>query len=194
MATQAGSRLSPSRLSHFILRTTPESFGPMVAWYKAVLQSEVVFENESVCFMTYDNEHHRIGIVCGSAIKERPLNCKGVDHIAFAYESVGDLVATYERLAAEGITPDAPMHHGATLSMYYLDPDLNEVELLVDCFATREEAHEYVRGEAFARNPSGVRYDADELARRYHDGVSDAELLRPIVGPPPRPDDWPLPH
>lgn len=194
MTSQAARGLSPSRLSHFILRTTPASFPGMVAWYKAVLQSDVVFENNFVCFMTYDNEHHRIGIACGPAIRERPVNCKGVDHIAFAYETVGDLVSTYERLATEGITPAAPMHHGGTLSMYYLDPDLNEVELLVDCFKTRDETHEYIRGEMFARNPIGVKYDADELARRYHQGVPEAELLRPITGPPPPPHEWPVPH
>ncbi len=194
MATRNQGRLTPSRLSHFILRTTPDSFPAMVNWYKKVLQSDVVFENEAVCFMYYDDEHHRIGIGCGPGIGDRPLNCKGVDHIAFAYETVGDLVTTYERLVGEGITPSAPMHHGATLSMYYLDPDLNQVELLVDCFKTREEAHEYVRGAAFGENPIGVRYDADELARRYHDGVPEAELLRPIAGGPPPPGEWPVPH
>ena len=67
-----------------------------------------MFENEAVCFMYYDDEHHRIGIGCGPGIGDRPLNCKACDHIAFAYETVGELVTTYERLVSEGIAPTSP--------------------------------------------------------------------------------------
>ena len=186
--------LSPSRLSHFVLRTTPANFKPMVAWYKSVLQAEVAFENEFVCFMSYDDEHHRIGIGCNPAIADRPNNLAGVDHIAFAYETVGDLVTTYERLKAEGIKPLIGMHHGGTLSMYYQDLDKNRVEILVDCFPTRDETWEFVQSEQFTNNPSGVKYDPDELAKRYHEGVSEAELKKPLYGPPPDPSEWPQPH
>ncbi len=63
---------------------------------------------------------------------ERPKLSAGHDHLAYTYESLGDLVATYERLKAAGIMPSVPVAHGLTTSLYYRDPDGGGVELTVD--------------------------------------------------------------
>ena len=47
----------------------------------------------------------------------------GVDHVAYTYASLGDLVDTYSRLKKRGIEPYWPVRHGPTLSLYYRDPD-----------------------------------------------------------------------
>ena len=49
--------------------------------------------------------------------------------MAYGLTSFGDLVLTYERLKAGGITPFLPLNHGFTTSLYYHDPDGNDVEL-----------------------------------------------------------------
>ncbi len=184
-------RITPATLAHFVVRTTPERFEEMVQWYLDVLNAEVAFKNPLLCFMTYDEEHHRAAIIAIPGLVERPDNAVGVDHIAFTFANIGDLVQTYERLAAKGITPAMPLHHGPTLSMYYQDPQKNQVELQIDVFETLEEANEFLTTEAFARNPIGVMFDPAELAKRYHEGVPEAELIRPLEGPPPGPSDWP---
>lgn len=191
MPESGTARISPVKLAHFVIRTAPERFQEMVAWYRDLLQAEVAFQNPFSCFMTYDDEHHRVAILAIPGLAERPANAIGVDHIAFTYASLGDLVRTYERLADGGLTPAMPIHHGPTLSMYYLDPDRNQVELQVDVFGATEEVEAYLSGGAFARNPIGVMYDPAELARRFHAGVPEAELMRPLEGPPPGPGDWP---
>jgi catechol 2,3-dioxygenase-like lactoylglutathione lyase family enzyme len=185
--------ISPVKLAHFVLRTTPERFREMVDWYRNLLGAEVAFENAFSCFMTYDEEHHRAAIIAIPGLAERPVGSVGVDHIAFTYAGLGDLIRTYERLAAEGVTPAIPLHHGPTLSLYYQDPQKNQVELQIDVFDSAAEVDAYLQGGAFARNPIGVMFDPAELARRYHEGVPEAELIRPLEGPPPGPQDWP-PH
>jgi catechol-2,3-dioxygenase len=185
------SRITPVKLAHFVVRTTPERFEEMVQWYLDVLNAEVAFKNPLLCFMTYDEEHHRVAIIAMPGLVERPDNAVGVDHIAFTFANIGDLVQTYERLAAKGITPAMPLHHGPTLSMYYQDPQKNQVELQIDVFETLEGANAFLETEAFARNSIGVMFDPAELAKRYHEGVPEAELIRPLEGPPPSPTDWP---
>ena len=32
-------------------------------WYCALLDARVVFENDLLCFMTFDDEHHRVALL-----------------------------------------------------------------------------------------------------------------------------------
>jgi hypothetical protein len=101
--------------------------------------------------------------------------------VGYGLAGFGELVETYERLKADGITPFARLNHRFTTSLYYRDPDGNEVELSVDNFPTKEECAAFVRGERMAeigRPPFGYDFDADELARLYHEGVPPEELAR----------------
>jgi hypothetical protein len=61
--------------------------------------------------------------------------------------------------------------------MYYVDPDGNRVELQIDNFATAAEGQAWMLSPAFDRNPIGVEFDPDDLARRFHAGVPVAELV-----------------
>ena len=169
-------KIVPSKFAHAVLRTN--KFQQMIDWYRTVLQAEIVFENEMLAFMTYDDEHHRIAIVGFPGLNDRAPHSVGLDHLAYTYASLGDLVATYERLKAAGITPVVPINHGLTTSMYYRDPDGNKVELQIDNFDSIEELKGFFRGNSFAKNPIGVSFDPDELARKYHAGVPEAELKK----------------
>ncbi len=175
-------RIVPTKFAHAVLRTN--KFRQMVDWSKTVLFANVVFENEMLAFMTYDDEHHRLAIAGFPGIVDRAPHSAGLDHLAYTYSSLGDLVATYERLKAAGITPAAPINHGLTLSMYYRDPDGNKVELQIDNFETMEQMKGFFRSNDFAKNPIGISLDPDELARQYHAGVPEAELkkYRPEAG------------
>jgi len=182
-STNGGSRrIVPSKFAHAVLRTN--KFKQMVDWYKTVLQADIVFENQMLAFMTFDDEHHRLAIAGFPGIEDRAPRGAGLDHLAYTYANLGDLVATYERLKAEGITPLVPINHGLTLSMYYRDPDGNKVELQIDNFDSVEELKGFFRSNDFSKNPIGVSFDPDDLARQYHAGVPEAELkkYRPEAG------------
>jgi len=176
----------PSKFAHIVYRT--RRFEEMIAWYEKVFEAKVQYRNPVLAFLTYDEEHHRFAFANLSALNPEGAATPGrpdvgVDHVAYTYASLADLVDTYTRLKREGIVPYWPIRHGPTLSLYYKDPDGNRIEFQVDCFATAEEANAYMLGDAFASNPIGVRFDPDELVEQFRKGVPEAELLARPGGP-----------
>jgi catechol-2,3-dioxygenase len=166
--------ISPVKLSHAVLRTT--RLQEMVEWYKAVLNAEVLYQNDFLVFMTYDEEHHRIALAAIPGLVEKPKHSAGLDHLAFFYSTFGDWISTYERLKSAGIIPRVPTHHGLTMSLYYRDPDGNGVELSIDN-VEKSQWHTWMR-DRLKENPMGMPFDPDELARKYHAGVPESELRR----------------
>jgi catechol 2,3-dioxygenase-like lactoylglutathione lyase family enzyme len=168
--------ISPAKYAHFVLRTG--QFDKMADWYKTVLAARIVFRDDRLCFLSYDDEHHRLALINMPGLAPRDPESAGTDHVAYSYRNLGELLATYRRLKTHGILPQWPINHGVTTSMYYRDPDNNRVELQIDNFATAEDCQAYFHSKAFAENPVGVTYDPEELCRRYEAGESMAELLR----------------
>ena len=167
--------VAPAKFDHVVFRTRQK--GAMVAWWTTVLQARVQHENPILAFLTYDDEHHRIALVNLPGLTDPSAEAAGLSHLAYTYASLGDLLDTYVRLKADGVIPEWTVNHGPTTSMYYRDPDGNQVELQVDNFPSVEELHAWFRSGAFARNPVGVEYDPDDLVRRFNSGVPVAELV-----------------
>lgn len=163
-------------------------YDEMIAWYRDVFEAEVVYENPALAFLTYDDEHHRFAFANldllepGDAFRDDRGQI-GVNHVAYTYKGVGDLLDTYKRLKQAGIHPYWPVHHGTTLSLYYADTDGNRMEFQVDC-GTVEEATALMRTPAFADNPVGVSYDPDALLERLEAGEQGDTLLAMPAGPP----------
>lgn len=169
----------PVYISHYGIRA--RRLREMVQWYGRVFGARVQHENEFLAFLTFDEEHHRLVIFEDPETVDRPATAAGVDHVGYGVASFGDLVATYERLKAEGITPFAQLNHRFTTSLYYHDPDGNEVELSVDNFPTKEECSAFVTGEGMSeigRPPFGFDFDPGELAKLYHEGAPAEALAR----------------
>jgi catechol 2,3-dioxygenase-like lactoylglutathione lyase family enzyme len=176
----------PSKFAHVVYRT--RRFEEMIDWYQKVFDARVQYRNPILAFLTYDEEHHRFAFMNLSALKPTSVQADargevGVDHVAYTYASLGELLDTYTRLKQEGILPYWPVHHGPTLSLYYKDPDGNRMELQVDCFPTAEEATHYMLGPGFASNPVGVNVDPEALLEQYRNGVPEKALLARPEGP-----------
>src|SRR5260370_14749034 len=169
-------RVAPAKFAHAVLAT--KQLEPMIDFYTTVLAAEVVHRNEMLAFRTYDDEHHRIALAAIPGLVDKPRHSVGLDHLAYTYANLGDLVFTYERLKQAGILPIATINHGPTTSLYYRDPDGNRVELQIDNFETVEELKGFFKSDAMRKNPIGVSFDADQLARDYHAGVPEAELKK----------------
>ena len=167
---------SPIKLAHVVFRTS--RFAEMLAWYKLVFNATPAFESHSIAFLAYDDEHHRIAFIHVPDLAEQPAGQAGVHHVAFTYESLDVLLDNHERLKALGVEPIWPVNHGPTTSLYYADPDGNQLEFQIDNYDTVEEAGAFFFTEAFATNPIGVDIDPAELRRRLAAGEDPAELKR----------------
>jgi catechol-2,3-dioxygenase len=179
---EARGRIAPKLFAHVVYKTP--RYEEMIAWYKAVLEAEVVLHNEMLCFMTYDHEHHRIAFANQPGLKDKPADCAGVEHVAYTYGSLEDLAATYVRLRDQGIVPYWCINHGFTLSMYYRDPDGNQTELQVDLFPDAKSISEWLEQSDFATNPLGVKFDPEDFVRRLAKGDDLTDLLtRRVIDP-----------
>jgi catechol 2,3-dioxygenase-like lactoylglutathione lyase family enzyme len=169
----------PSKFAHVVYRT--RRFEEMLRWYKTVFGATVQYQNPGLAFLTYDDEHHRFAIANMSLLKPDGSETDrvgdiGIDHVAYIYSSIRELFQNYILLKESGITPYWAVHHGITVSMYYADPDGNQMEFQVDCLPKGTDAGAFM-SESFAMNPIGVEYDPDEWLGRLRAGADQSELL-----------------
>jgi catechol 2,3-dioxygenase-like lactoylglutathione lyase family enzyme len=181
-------RGAPNKLAHVVFKTP--RIAEMIDWYTTVLDAVVVFADKRIAFLTYDQEHHRIALIkvplrIPGAVWKVHRKFFGVDHIAFTYEGLADLIATHRRLADAGIEPVWCINHGPTTSMYYEDPDGNRIELQVDNFATNRELLGWLAGGEFDKNPIGVEFDPVVLERLAAAGTPVEFLTKRGSAPPP---------
>ncbi len=168
--------IKPSKLAHIVLNSYQAE--AMTEWYCAVIGAHVVYVNPPVTFLTFDEEHHRIGIAqMPGDPQDRDIVSPGLQHIAFTFGSASDLLTKYEELKAREILPRVTCNHGPTISFYYRDPDGNIIEMMVDRFATMEESLAFMKGPIFQRNPVGFTIDPEELLEQRKAGASEDELM-----------------
>jgi catechol 2,3-dioxygenase-like lactoylglutathione lyase family enzyme len=130
----------PSKFAHIVYRT--RRFDEMIDWYEKVFEARVQHRNPALAFLTYDDEHHRFAFANLSVLDPAGGTGDGradggVDHVAYTYANLGDLLDTYARLKRQGIEPYWPIRHGPTLSLYYKDPDGNRMEFQVSGIDSR---------------------------------------------------------
>ncbi|CAJ0552626.1 Ff.00g007040.m01.CDS01 [Fusarium sp. VM40] len=173
--------LKPSKLAHVVLRTN--NFLRLSSYYQTFLQAHINFENDFMHLLSYDDEHHRIGIVQMDIANKDTKTC-GLEHIAFSYSSLLELAMSYLQRKENGIEPFWCINHGPTTSLYYHDPDGNILELQVENFDTLQEAADYMLSEAYLMNPIGVDFEMEDLIKRIKSGESEESLKkRPASGP-----------
>lgn len=158
-------------LAHVVFQTA--QLDAMREWYCTVLGARTVHEGQGLCFLTFDEEHHRIALIQPPhGVEKRNPAAAGMHHTAYTFEHLDDLLAAYTELRGKGIEPAAPVQHGVTTSLYYQDPDGNFVELQVDNFATPDEATAYMEGEEYEADPVGVGFSPDLMLEERGRGTS----------------------
>ena len=161
-------KVTPSFFAHAVLKTS--RFEEMVKYWKTLLNADIAHQDAMFCFMTYDDEHHRLAIVSVPGLKDNQGQTAGLDHLAYTYASMDDLISTYERLKVAGIEPGWCINHGPTLSLYYTDPDGSRAELQIDLFSNSDQANEFIASDAFVENPIGIKFEPEVLFGRYQSG------------------------
>jgi catechol 2,3-dioxygenase-like lactoylglutathione lyase family enzyme len=180
-------RVAPKKMSHVVYRTN--RYDEMITWYQEVFGARIKSRSPAIAFLTFDDEDHRFAIgniqamKLGNAELDRP-GLVGVDHIAYTLESVAGLFGNYEYLKAKGIVPYWCIHHGDTVSMYYADPDGNQMEFQVETLEAQKLAPNDPNPTPRPNNPIGVEFDPDYWLERLRAGAPDTELLVRTVHEP----------
>ena len=173
-------RIRPAKFVHVVYRT--RRYDDMIRWYTTVFDAQMQHKSEILAFMTYDEEHHRgallnLSLIDPAGSPESKQGAVGVDHVAYSFNSLGDLFENYAYLREQGVRPYWCLHHGITVSLYYADPDGNQMEFQVDSYPTVEAANVFMRGPGFGVNPVGVEFDPDVMLKRVRSGGDTAAIL-----------------
>ena len=171
---------SPTKIHHMHI-FSDERYDEMVTFYLRMLNAEIIRVNPNgFTFMSYDDNDHRVVVIKQPGGQHKPDSPIGVSHAAFCYSSLGELIHIYKKAKEWGYMP---MHrcenHGNSTSFYYLDPDGNRVELMMDNYTpleTQDYKRYYQWSEEYGGRTEG-HFDPDKMVELYESGVPDTILL-----------------
>lgn len=105
--------------------------GVSKAFYMRMLGLEDVVSDSSMCLLRApdSNQHHDLGLFQAGTNAARPARgAVGLYHIAWKVNCIEDIAAAFYAFQREHILTGASSH-GATKSVYGVDPDGNELEI-----------------------------------------------------------------
>ena len=138
-----------TRLNHAVLFV--REFDRTVEFYRRAFGFEVISETPGkAAFLRATNSvnHHDLGLFASASPTRAPLGAPGLYHLAWEVPTIEDLAAARSTLANLGaLTGESD--HGATKSLYGVDPDGNQFELM--WLVPREQWGEHERSAQTAR-------------------------------------------
>ena len=179
------------RLQHIGLLTA--DLARLVDWYRTVLGMRPIHVADNptdasvdspsarlkAAFLSNDEVSHRIAVVEVPGLTADPERSRHrrLQHIAFEFGALDELLGSYARLKALGITPSFSVDEGPQTAFYYEDPDGNSIEINVSNYADRWAAIEHMQSSPdFARRRLGVDVDRDMIIAAREAGATPWEL------------------
>jgi catechol 2,3-dioxygenase len=170
------------RLQH--LGLTTGNLETMIDWYRKVLGMSVVHRTGgaapmNAAWVSNDETNHRLAFVQLPGLSPDPdrSHHPRLQHFAFEFRTLDDLLGTYARLKDLRIIPVMCTDGGLQTALYYEDPDRNCVEINVDNYGDCWTSSEHLRNSPeFAKNPLGVFVDPDKMIVARAAGVSPWDL------------------
>jgi catechol-2,3-dioxygenase len=103
----------------------------------------------------------------------------GMQHVAFEYASLDNLLGTYIRLKGLGILPMWVADHGVAVAFYYEDPDQNVIELNVNNYGEAWTATEMLETAA---SGEPAQLDPEKMVAAREAGASPWEIHKRGAG------------
>ncbi len=126
--------IRPDRIGHIVLKV--RSLERSRPFYTEVLGLEVMKELpeiKMVFLASNRRDHHEIALAeVGEGAGAPKPGDVGLAHCAFRLKSAEDLLAAYREFKQRGVPISFTVNHGVTRSIYFLDPDGNQLEVYVD--------------------------------------------------------------
>jgi len=162
---------------------TTANLDTMLEWYRKVLglfvhnrvKAPAGSPFKTVAFATNDEVNHRLSFFETPDVSidnDRNRHAR-VQHIAFEYESLDDLLGTYVRLTKLGMLPLWAADQFFQTAVYYEDPDGNIIELNTNNFA-----NDWTVTEQLKALPAQVHINVDpeEMVAARKAGASPWEV------------------
>jgi len=126
--------IRPDRIGHVVIKV--RDLQRSTKFYTEVL-GLTVMKAEPGFKMTFlasnGRDHHELALMeVGSGAPLSPPHSVGLSHIAFRLRDEAHLRAAYSDLKAQGVDILTAVNHGVTKSVYFRDPDGNQVEVYCD--------------------------------------------------------------
>jgi catechol 2,3-dioxygenase len=172
-------------LQHFGLATT--NLEGMTAWYREVTGMEVNataaiprgkdLAPVRAAFTSNDGEHQRMALfeIPGLTVDPDRDHHVHLQHVAFHFRTLDDLLDSYTRLKGRGIEPVSALDEGPHVAFYYRDPDGNPVELNANTVHDDSKDVEYFRNQG-GRGGRPAPVDPNKLVAARNAGASPQEL------------------
>ena len=117
------------RVGHVVLKM--RDLDEAKRFYNGVLGMKIADEREDMgVFFRFDDYHHDISVfkvVEDAAAPER--NQVGLAHVAMIADSFESVQTMYQKLKDSGVEGIRTADHGVTKSVYFKDPEGNELEI-----------------------------------------------------------------
>src|SRR5215470_5619665 len=105
-----------------------------IGFYRDYLGFDLLFDFESVAFLSAGGYHHHIGLNTWESKDGQPPapGTTGLYHFAINYPTRKDLAVALKRVLDCGWSIDGASDHGTHEAIYMHDPDINGMELAWD--------------------------------------------------------------
>jgi catechol-2,3-dioxygenase len=174
---------SPTKMHHVHIYSDA-NYDAMVEFYLKLFNCNVVnvtyFGESKTTFLTYDDHDHRVILIKKPGWGTKSENPIGVSHLAFGYASLGELMFVLKRMLELGYPkPPYCVNHGNSTSLYWRDPDGNEVETMADNYSP-QQCQDYKRHFQFTEEFGQMKdseFDPEKMLALYEQGVPDTILM-----------------
>lgn len=163
--------IHPERIAHVVIKV--RDLERSRKFYTEVLGMQVMKDVPQInaAFLSFNGQdHHEVALFQVGPQAEGPrMNQVGLLHFAFRLRSEEELQAAYQEFKEKGVPVTFTVNHGVTKSIYFHDPDGNELEVYSDNspeeYISMPNAYLGMEKLNFAKNDRGL---ADVLAEMRH--------------------------
>jgi catechol 2,3-dioxygenase len=124
-----GGEMPIQRVGHVVIKM--RDLEAAKRFYRDILGMRITDEREGFgVFFRFHDYHHDIAVFKVNEDAESPRkNQVGLAHIALVADSFDTVKAMYQRLKAHNVPIVRTVDHGITQSVYFTDPEGNELEI-----------------------------------------------------------------
>jgi catechol 2,3-dioxygenase len=126
--------IHPERIAHLVLKVRDLEISKK--FYTEILGMQVMKQVPEIkaVFLSFNGrDHHEVALIEIGAQAEAPkANQTGMLHVAFRLRTEEELLAAYKELKEKEVPVNFTVNHGVSKSVYFRDPDNNELEVYTD--------------------------------------------------------------